>query len=60
LPDKVFARTAREKLARDFASPDVSYLLYEVPSDSLIAARWANSEEPVPAGSLVKPFTALA
>jgi cell division protein FtsI/penicillin-binding protein 2 len=56
----LFARTAATRLARDFASPDVSYLLYEVPSDSFIASRWARSEEPVPAGSLVKPFTALA
>lgn len=59
-PDSAFARTAAEKLARSFAAPDVSYLLYDLRHDALIASRWSGSGEPVPIGSLAKPFTALA
>lgn len=59
-PGALFASTARERLARDFTSPDVSYLLYEVRGGSFIASRWEKSAEPVRVGSLVKPFTALA
>lgn len=40
--------------------PDVSYLVLDVPARRLIAARWESPEVPVPVGSLVKPFTALA
>ncbi len=43
-------------------APDsaVSYLLAEVGTGREIAARWPRVDDPVPVGSLVKPFTALA
>lgn len=59
-PGGLFSLTASGKLARDFVSPDVSYLLYDLRSDRFIASRWSESDQPIPVGSLVKPFTALA
>jgi hypothetical protein len=58
----IYSRTASEKLTRDFSSPDISYLLYDVRDDRFIASRWAanGQSQPIPVGSLVKPFTALA
>lgn len=48
------------RLAREFAEPDVSYLLIEARSKAEIAARWNLPAAPIPAGSLVKPFLAAA
>ncbi len=56
----LFARTASEKLARNFSSSDISYLLYDIASDRFIATKWPDSNKPIPVGSLVKPFVALA
>jgi cell division protein FtsI/penicillin-binding protein 2 len=56
LPDDSTARL----LEREFPRPDLSYLLLDVPSRRVIASRWANSDRPVPVGSLVKPFVAFA
>jgi cell division protein FtsI/penicillin-binding protein 2 len=47
-------------LRERFPGPDTSYLLVEVPTGRVIAAQWPQAGEPVAAGSLVKPFTALA
>lgn len=47
-------------LERGFPDPNVSYLLLDAGTGRLIAKRWPNVESPVPIGSLVKPFTALA
>jgi hypothetical protein len=58
--EEMFARVAAERLARGFATPGVSYLLYDMERERFIAAQWPQSREPVPVGSLVKPFTALA
>jgi len=49
-----------EILRKRFASPSVSYLLMDVPTARLLVARWQDADRPVPIGSLVKPFTALA
>ena len=56
----LFSRAAAQTLARDFSSPDISYLLYNVGDDRFIAVKWSERDQPVPVGSLVKPFTALA
>jgi len=56
----VFSRAAEQVLARDFSSPDISYLFYDLRDDRFIAAKWSERDQPVPVGSLVKPFTALA
>lgn len=47
-------------LEQRFPERDLSYLLLDAKSGALIAARWENVSQPVPTGSLLKPFTALA
>jgi hypothetical protein len=49
-------------LALEHAFPDAatSYLLLNAMSGRVISARWPDPENPVPVGSLVKPFTAFA
>jgi cell division protein FtsI/penicillin-binding protein 2 len=46
----------------DHAIPNASteYLLIDVHSREVLASRWPDAEVPIPLGSLVKPFTALA
>ena len=56
----LFAQASAEKLNRDFAGAEISYLLLDVDSVRVIAARWKDADAPIPMGSLVKPFTALA
>jgi len=46
-------------LARDFPSPDLSYLLLDE-NGQIMAQRWENPERDVPVGSLVKPLLAVA
>ncbi|HEV2495487.1 MAG TPA: penicillin-binding transpeptidase domain-containing protein [Terriglobia bacterium] len=47
-------------LRRQFSSPSISYLVIDVATGMVVASRWENLDQPVPTGSLVKPFTALA
>lgn len=47
-------------LDRAIADPAVSYLLTDCIGGREICSRWENERNPVPVGSLVKPFTALA
>lgn len=56
LYDQSIAKVLRQR----FASPSVSYLMVDVATQTLVASEWDSPSEPVPAGSLVKPFTALA
>ncbi len=56
----LFAQAAGQILNRDFPSGDVSFLLVDAPTGRVLASRWDNPEAPIPLGSLVKPFTALA
>jgi hypothetical protein len=42
------------------ANTEASYLLLDVTRGTVTAARWPRSDVPVPVGSLVKPFTAVA
>jgi len=53
-----FSQAAQAVLDRNFASPNISYLLMDH-SGSVLAERWP-SQSPVPPGSLVKPFLAIA
>lgn len=39
---------------------DVNYIALDVRSGAIIEQRWADATAPIPLGSLVKPFTALA
>jgi len=56
LYDQSVARLLRER----YTSGDLSYILVDAAAGRLIAARWDAIAEPVPVGSLVKPFLALA
>ena len=56
----LFAQSAAEVLARDFSRSDISFLLMDARTGRLLAARWDDADKPIPMGSLLKPFTALA
>jgi cell division protein FtsI/penicillin-binding protein 2 len=47
-------------LNRDFPSHRIEYLLLDLNDERTIAVRWPQMEKPIPAGSLLKPFVALA
>jgi cell division protein FtsI/penicillin-binding protein 2 len=47
-------------LERAFPDPAVSYFATECAGGRMLALRWQHPQDPVPVGSLVKPFTALA
>jgi hypothetical protein len=56
----LFSQSAVLVLEREFLSSDISYLLFDARSGILLSARWDDPARPIPLGSLVKPFTALA
>jgi cell division protein FtsI/penicillin-binding protein 2 len=56
----LFAQSAAESLNRDFADSAISYLLLDARTGNVLASRWDHAETPIPMGSLVKPFAALA
>jgi cell division protein FtsI/penicillin-binding protein 2 len=58
--DALYARTASQVLRREFSSADISYLLLDVRSGSVIASRWDANDKPIAIGSLLKPFAAIA
>jgi len=58
--DSLFSQTAAESLEREFPSRDISFLAVDVRSGHVLASRWEDSDRPIPLGSLVKPFAALA
>ena len=59
-PKSLFAQSAIQVLESEFTSDDISYLLLDAGSGEILASRWENPQKPIPLGSLVKPFTALA
>lgn len=56
----LFSQSAVKTLQREFAGSGTSYLLLDAKSGALLAGHWEDYEKPIPSGSLVKPFTALA
>jgi len=56
----LFAQSAVQILDREFAHGGASYLLLDAQSGVLLTSHWENYEKPIPLGSLVKPFTAMA
>jgi cell division protein FtsI/penicillin-binding protein 2 len=56
----LYTQSAAQVLAREFDSGEVSFLLLDARTGTLLAAHWENPEKPIPMGSLLKPFTALA
>ncbi len=59
-PLSLFAQSAVQVLNREFSDSNISYLLFDAHSEALLMSRWENENKPIPLGSLVKPFTALA
>lgn len=58
--ESLFAQSSRALLDREFSDPRLSYVLMDLQTGQQIAARWSDPETPVPVGSVVKPFAALA
>lgn len=56
----LYAQAASRILEKEFSNPDVSFLLIDVRTGELAASHWPDREKPIPFGSLVKPFAALA
>lgn len=56
----LFSQSAVLVLEREFSNSDISYLLFDARTGALLASRWEDPAKPIPLGSLVKPFTALA
>jgi Penicillin binding protein transpeptidase domain len=56
----LFEQAVERALAERFTAPRLSYLLVDARTRTVIAARWPDTERPVPPGSLVKPLIALA
>src|SRR6266849_7481397 len=56
----LFSQSAVLVLEREFTSSDISYLLLDARSGALLSSRWDDPARPIPLGSLVKPFTAIA
>jgi cell division protein FtsI/penicillin-binding protein 2 len=59
-PHSLFAQSAVQVLNREFSDSSISYLLFDAHSGVLLVGRWEDENKPIPLGSLVKPFTALA
>jgi cell division protein FtsI/penicillin-binding protein 2 len=64
-PPTLFRQSVTRLLERDLANStksyqDISFLLFDVRTRTLLASQWDHSETPLSAGSLVKPFAALA
>jgi len=47
-------------LAAALSSPDVNYIVVDVQTRQVVKQDWPDADKPIPVGSLVKPFTALA
>ena len=56
----LYAHAVSELWTQQFPGKDISYLLLSLRTGTVIAQRWEGANHPVPAGSLVKPFTAMA
>jgi cell division protein FtsI/penicillin-binding protein 2 len=56
----LFVQSAATKLDAEISRADVSFLLIDTQTGDLLTSRWDNPERPIPVGSLVKPFIALA
>ena len=56
----LFAQAAARVASREFSRADVSFLLLDARTGVVLASHWENADAPIPLGSLVKPFLALA
>jgi cell division protein FtsI/penicillin-binding protein 2 len=58
LAPTLFEQSVVRILTRDF--PQAQFVLVRVESEQVLGKRWESATIPIPVGSLVKPFTALA
>ena len=56
----LYAQSAAETLKAEFSSRDISFLLLDAHTGRVLTSQWGSLDSPIPLGSLVKPFTALA
>src|SRR5690348_12352930 len=56
----LFVQSAATRLDAEISRADVSFLLIDTQTGDLLTLRWDNPRRPIPVGSLVKPFIALA
>lgn len=56
----LFAQSAAEALSHDFPRRDISFLLIDAHTGRVLTSRWDRPDTPIPMGSLLKPFAALA
>ena len=56
----LFAQSAAQLLQREFQNKEVSFLLLDARTGTVMASSWDHPEQPIPLGSLIKPFVALA
>jgi len=56
----LFTQSAAQILDREFSRLEISFLLLDARTGVMLASRWEEPEKPIPLGSLIKPFTALA
>jgi len=56
----LFAQSVAQILDQNFPDPDISFLLLDRRTDQVLASRWEQPNNPIPLGSLAKPFAALA
>ena len=56
----IFDQAIEKLLERKFPGAAISYVLLDTSTNAVIAQRWQSVDQPIPAGSLVKPFVALA
>jgi len=56
----LFAQSAQRILQSESEGKNASYILIDANTGNVIATNWNDLEKPVPLGSLIKPFTALA
>lgn len=60
LADSLYDQSIAQVLERGFPGREISYLLLDARTGKVLSSRWEEPGRPVPLGSLVKPFTALA
>jgi cell division protein FtsI/penicillin-binding protein 2 len=56
----LYAQATQAMLERSFPAPQVEYVLLDARTKQTIAQRWEHPDAAVPAGSLLKPFVAMA
>lgn len=56
----LYDQSIEKLLDTQFRNPAISYILLDTATGTPVAKRWKDADRPIPAGSLVKPFVALA